>query len=142
MADVQQGDTVKVHYTGTLEDGTVFDTSREGDPLEFKVGESRIIPGFENAVEGMSPGDSKSAVVPPESGYGRKNTEMVLTVERNRLPEDIDPRPGEQLKLQLRNGQTLTARITAVSDTEVTLDANHPLAGEDLYFDIELVEIV
>jgi peptidylprolyl isomerase len=141
MAQAKHGDTVKVHYTGKLEDGTVFDTSTEREPLEFTIGEGNIIPGFEKAVVGMDPGQSKTEVIPTEQAYGPYQEEMVVTIDRKQMPAEIAPEIGQQLHIQQPNGQVLPVIITDVSDATVTLDANHPLAGENLTFDIQLVEI-
>jgi peptidylprolyl isomerase len=141
MAQAKHGDTVKVHYTGKLEDGTVFDTSTEREPLEFTIGEGSIIPGFEKAVVGMDKGQSKTEVIPTEQAYGPYQEEMVVTIDRKQMPAEIAPEIGQQLNIQQPNGQVLPVIITDVSDATVTLDANHPLAGEDLTFDIQLVEI-
>jgi peptidylprolyl isomerase len=140
MAQAQNGDTVKVHYTGKLEDGTQFDSSVNGDPLEFTLGEGRIIPGFEQAVLGMNPGDSKTIDIPADQAYGPYREELLMVVDREQLPPTIDPQVGQQL--QVRQGdEAFVVQITDVSDSDVTLDRNHPLAGEDLTFDIQLVEI-
>lgn len=141
MAQVKPGDTVKVHYTGKLEDGTVFDSSSERDPLEFTLGTGQIIPGFERAVLGMSPGESKSERIPMDLAYGPHLSEMVLEVERQQMPGDLQPEIGQQLQIRQAGGQVIPVVITNVSDATVTLDANHPLAGEDLVFDIQLVEV-
>lgn len=141
MPQAKQGDTVKVHYTGKLDDGTVFDSSQERDPLEFTIGTGTIIPGFEQAVIGMAPGESKTEVIPTDRAYGPYLEEMVLQVERQQLPTDIDPEVGQQLQLQHPTGEVIPVVITDVSSSVVTLDANHPLAGEDLTFDIQLVAI-
>ncbi len=141
MVQAQQGDTVKVHYTGKLDDGTVFDSSATGDPLEFTIGSGNIIPGFEKAVVGMSPGDSKTEVISVDEAYGHHREEMVLVVDRTQMPSDLEPEVGQQLQIQQPSGQTIPVIITDISESEVTLDANHPLAGEDLTFDIQLVEI-
>lgn len=141
MPQAKQGDTVKVHYTGKLDDGTVFDSSQERDPLEFTIGTGTIIPGFEQAVIGMAPGESKTEVIPTDRAYGPYLEEMVLQVERQQLPTDIDPEVGQQLQLQHPTGEVIPVVITDVSSSTVTLDANHPLAGEDLTFDIQLVAI-
>lgn len=140
MSEAKTGDTVKVHYTGKLEDGTVFDSSRDRDPLEFTLGQGQVIPGFEQAVEGMEAGESKSASIPADEAYGERRDEMVIDVGLEEFPDDIEPSVGQQL--QLRQGEsTMTVRVTALDDESVTLDANHPLAGEDLTFDIELVDV-
>jgi peptidylprolyl isomerase len=141
MPQAKQGDTVKVHYTGKLDDGTVFDSSQEREPLEFTIGTGTIIPGFEQAVIGMSPGESKTEVIPPDRAYGPYLEEMVLQIERQQLPAELDPEVGQQLQLQHPTGEVIPVIITDVSSSTVTLDANHPLAGEDLTFDIQLVAI-
>jgi peptidylprolyl isomerase len=141
MPQAKQGDTVKVHYTGKLDDGTVFDSSQEREPLEFTIGTGTIIPGFEQAVIGMSPGELKTEVIPNDRAYGPYREEMVLQVERQQLPTELDPAVGQQLQLQDPTGEVIPVIITDISSSTVTLDANHPLAGEDLTFDIELVAI-
>jgi peptidylprolyl isomerase len=142
MAQAKQGDTVKVHYTGKFEDGTVFDTSMNREPLEFTIGEGQLIPGFEKAVVGMEPGQSLTTEVPAAEAYGPYDEEMLLVVEKDQFPADVDPQVDQQLQVRQADGRTFVVRVTDVSDSEVTLDANHPLAGEDLTFEIELVEIV
>ncbi len=141
MALAKLGDTVRVHYTGKLDDGTVFDSSNGGTPLEFTLGEGQIIPGFEQAVLGMSPGDSKTEVIPVENAYGEHREDMVVVVDRAQMPSDMAPEIGQQLQIQQPSGQAIPVVITEISESEITLDANHPLAGEDLTFDIQLVEI-
>ncbi|KAF5051317.1 FKBP-type peptidyl-prolyl cis-trans isomerase SlyD [anaerobic digester metagenome] len=142
MAQAKEGDTVKVHYTGKLEDGTVFDTSEERAPLEFTIGSGQIIPGFERAVVGMEPGEAKTATIPPEKAYGPRRDEMTITVDREQFPEDINPEPGQQLQVQQPDGRAAIVVVSDVSESSVTLDANHPLAGQPLTFDIELVDII
>lgn len=141
MKQAQQGDTVKVHYTGRLEDDSVFDQSQENQPLEFAIGEGQIIPGFENGVIGMSVGEKKRVSVEPEAGYGPQRDELVAEVKRESFPEHITPEIGQVLQIQQPNGQNLRVNVTAVEDDVVILDANHPLAGKPLVFDVELVEI-
>lgn len=141
MAQAKLGDTVRVHYTGKLEDGTVFDSSKGGTPLEFTLGSGQIIPGFEQAVLGMSPGDSKTETIPVDQAYGEHREDMVVVVDRAQMPNDLEPEIGQQLQIQQPSGQAIPVVITDISDAEITLDANHPLAGEDLTFDIELVDI-
>ena len=141
MAQAKEGDEVQVHYTGRLEDGTVFDTSEDGDPLSFTVGENRVIPGFEEAVTGMEPGDSKTTEVEPEQAYGEHREDMVMEMERDQIPDDVDPEVGQQLQLRLENGQTVPVLITALGEETVTIDANHPLAGRKLKFEIELIDV-
>lgn len=141
MVQAKQGDTVKVHYTGKLGDGTIFDSSLDRAPLQFTIGAGDIIPGFETAVLGMNPGESKTQVIPTDQAYGPHLEEMVVTIDRQQIPPDIQPEVGQQLQIQQPDGQVLPVVITDVSTASVTLDANHPLAGEDLTFDIQLVEI-
>ncbi len=144
MPKVKEGDTVKVHYTGKLtEDGTVFDSSREREPLEFTLGEGKLIPGFEDAVVGMEEGDSTTVDLSSEDAYGERREDLELEVAKSDLPDNIDPEVGMQLQMQQQeNGQAIPVQITAVEDDYVELDANHPLAGKDLTFDIELIEKV
>jgi peptidylprolyl isomerase len=142
MAQAKHGDTVKVHYTGKLEDGTVFDTSINRDPLQFTIGGGQIIPGFEQAVVGMNPGESKTTKVPADKAYGSHHKEKVLVVDRNQFPVDLKPEVGQKLQIRRTDGQTSVVTVTAVSESSVTLDANHPLAGKDLTFDIQLIELV
>lgn len=141
MAAATDGNTVKVHYTGTLTDGTVFDSSRERDPLEFTLGEKRVLPAFESAVDGLSAGESTTVDIPAPEAYGNRRDELVITVEKAKFPEDINPEVGQQLQMQQQDGTPTQVVVTAVEGEDVTLDANHPLAGQDLHFEIELVEI-
>jgi len=141
MATAEKGSTVKVHYTGKLEDGTIFDSSKERAPLEFTIGEGTVIPGFEAAVIGMQTGESKSATLPPEEAYGERRSDRLLTVDREQLPDDLDPEVGQQLELKQPDGRKVPVTVARVSDSDVTLDANHPLAGRELAFEMELVEI-
>lgn len=141
MAAAKQGDTVSVHYTGKLTDGTVFDSSRERDPIQFKLGEQQVIPGFEKAVEGMEPGEKTEVTIPADEAYGQRNEEAVAAVERARLPEGLDPQVGQQLQMQGPEGQAMPVRVTDVDDENITVDANHPLAGKDLIFELELVNV-
>ena len=141
MAQAQDGDTVKVHYTGKLDDGTVFDSSVDGDPLEFTLGDDQLIPGFESAVIGMNAAESKTVKIAAAEAYGPHQEEMVLVVERAEFPDDIDPKVGEQLRMEDSDGQELEVTITDASEETVTLDGNHPLAGKDLTFEIQLIEI-
>jgi peptidylprolyl isomerase len=142
MSKAKNGDTVKVHYTGKLEDGTVFDSSLKRDPLEFKIGETQVLAGFQEAIIGMSPGDSKTEKIPAEKAYGAPKEELVFKVEKNRLPSNISPKIGKMLEVQQSNGQRIPVEITHISEKEVTLDANYPLAGKNLVFDIKLVDIL
>jgi len=141
MTQAKQGDNVLIHYTGKLEDGTVFDSSRDRDPLQFSIGGGQVIPGFEAAVVGMAPGESKTETIDAEQAYGPHRSEMVMVVERNQIPDDIPLDIGQQLQLGGPQGQLVPVLVTEMSEENVTLDANHPLAGENLTFDIELVDI-
>lgn len=141
MAQAKRGNTVKVHYTGKFEDGTVFDTSKEKGPLPFTIGEGEVIPGFEEAVIGMAPGESKKIIIPAENAYGPRHEEMVLVVERQHLPEGLDPQVGQQYQIPQSEGQSIVVTVTETSDSSVTLDGNHPLAGKALTFEIELIEV-
>ncbi len=141
MAQAQQGDTVKIHYTGTLADGTVFDSSAGRDPLEFTLGGGQVIPGFDEAVTGMDSGEKKQVVIPAAKAYGQRNEEMVIQAPRDQVPADIKPEVGQQLQMAGPGGETIIVQVTEVTDEHITLDANPPLAGKDLTFDIELVSI-
>ncbi len=141
MATAKQGNSVKVHYHGTLNDGTVFDSTYEESPMDFTLGEGEIIPGFEEAVEGMDEGEKKNITVEPERAYGEYNEQGVVQVPRENLPEDIQPEEGMMLQLNTPEDQVVYVTVTEIDDQNVTLDANHPLAGKTLNFDIELVQI-
>lgn len=141
MDKAKSGDTVKVHYTGKLHDGTVFDTSEDRDPLEFTLGGGRIISGFDEAVVGMSINESKTVILTHDKAYGPHNQDMVMEIERNRIPPNVKPEVGQHFQIPGPNGQTLAVMVVGISDTAVTFDANHPMAGKDLTFDIQLVEI-
>lgn len=141
MTQAKAGDNVKVHYTGKLDDGTVFDSSAEREPLEFSLGSGNVIPGFEEAIVGMTPGESKTATIPAEQAYGPRRDELAIAVEKEQIPTDLSVEVGQQLQISQNNGQVIPVIVTDVSDSKVTLDANHPLAGQQLTFDIELVEV-
>jgi peptidylprolyl isomerase len=141
MSHAKSGDTVKIHYTGTLDDGTQFDSSAGRDPLEFEVGGGQVIPGFDKAVEGMTVGDNKSVRIEADEAYGPHHDQLVQEVERSVLPDDLDPKEGMALQSSSPDGQITQFMITAVSTETITVDANHPLAGQALSFDIELVDI-
>ncbi|MGC9327900.1 MAG: FKBP-type peptidyl-prolyl cis-trans isomerase [Candidatus Hinthialibacter sp.] len=142
MAQAKLGDVVKVHYKGTLEDGAVFDTSENMDPLEFTLGEGEVIPGFENAVLGMNEGENKTVTIPPDQAYGDSDQELILNVARADLPPQIVPEIGMVLKATGEDGAVSHIVISDMDEDSVTLDGNHPLAGQVLNFEIELVEIV
>ena len=141
MTRVKTGDTVKVHYTGKLDDGTVFDSSRERDPLEFTIGDGRIIPGFEEALTGMNLNESKTVKIPFDKAYGPYHNELCMEVEKNQFPPHINPQIGQQLQIPRSDGQTVMFVITQITERTITLDANNPLAGKDLIFDLQVVEI-
>lgn len=142
MRKAQKGDTVKVHYSGKFEDGTVFDSSRErGQPLEFTLGQGRLIKGFENAVMDMTVSETKTVNIPPDEAYGPRNEALVRKVERDKFPPKIEAKPGTFVNIRQPDGGMLDTMITEVTEDTVTLDANHPLAGKTLIFEIELLEI-
>lgn len=169
MAQAKTGDKVKVHYTGTLEDGSVFDTSegpaeqtnghgcgcgsknvddgcgcgsKADDPMEFVIGAGQLIPKFESAVIGLEPGQSITVSIAADDAYGQRAEEMVAVIERSEIPSDIKPEPGHQMEVIMEDGSPLPVLVTEVTETTITLDANHPLAGRDLTFAIRLVEIL
>jgi peptidylprolyl isomerase len=165
MAQAKNGDKVRVHYIGTLDDGSIFDASEEtkdacgdqanecGDhecgcggnasgPMEFVIGQGNLIAKFEEAVIGLEPGQSVKVTIPADDAYGQRAEELVAVIERSEIPADINPQPGDQMEVVMEDGTPMPVMVTDVTETTVTLDANHPLAGLDLTFDIRLVEIV
>ena len=142
MTEVKSGDTVRIHYTGTLADGTTFDSSQGREPLEFTVGSGQIIPGLDAALPGMAVGDQKRVEVGPDEAYGHKDPGALQPVPRTEIPEHIPLDIGTQLQVQDGAGKVTQVQVAEVTDESVVLDMNHPLAGEDLTFDIELVEKV
>jgi peptidylprolyl isomerase len=141
MAQAKIGDTVKVHYTGKLDNGTVFDTSTNRNPLEFTIGDGHIISGFEQAIIGMDINESKTIKVPSDKAYGPHREEMVVVLQRNQFPSHLKPEVGQHLRIPGPDGQGFLVIITDISDSTVTLDGNHPLAGKDLTFDVQLIDI-
>jgi len=141
MSQAKQGDTVRVHYTGTLEDGQEFDSSRGLDPLTFTIGTGSVIQGFDDAVTGMAVGDEKRVTIPAAEAYGPRRDELTLRVPRSELPPDLELEEGTQLRME-QGDQSIVVTVREMDDDAVTLDANHPLAGEPLTFDLRLVEIV
>lgn len=141
MTQVEQGDTVHLHYKGTLADGTTFDSSEGRDPLVFQVGTGQIIPGLDTALPGMAVGDEKTVAVPCEQAYGPVNPGMQQQVPRSDIPPDIPVDIGTQLQMKTADGKAVPVIVTHANAESVTLDANHPLAGKDLTFDIKLVSI-
>lgn len=160
MAQAKSGDKVRVHYTGTLDDGSIFDSSEEaasecgdhdndcgcggnaGGAMEFVIGEGRLIPKFEAAVIGLEPGQSTKVRIAADEAYGQRAEEMVAVIERSEIPADMKPQIGDHLEVIMQDGSPMPVMVTDVTETSITLDANHPLAGMDLTFDIRLVEIV
>ncbi len=142
MTEVNQGSQVKINYKGTLQDGTVFDQSKEGEPLEFTIGEGKIIPGLEKAVAEMEVGENKTVEVPSDEAYGPHREELVGKIPRDRLPDEINPEVGQMLRVGQQEGETMVVQVVEVTDDEVALDGNHPLAGHDLTFEVELLEAV
>ena len=141
MTTAKKGDTVRIHYTGTLTDGTVFDSSVEREPLEFELGSGMVIAGFDAGVTGMAVGEKKRFNIPCDQAYGPRNEQAVQKVPRSDIPDSIPLEVGLQLQMTAPNGQPAIVTVAELTDAEVTLDANHALAGKDLIFDLELVEI-
>ncbi len=137
----KKGDKVKVHYTGKLRDGSVFDSSRERQPLEFELGAGQLIPGFESAVMGMNAGDSITVEIAPKDAYGDRDPQMMIEVPQTQVPEGMNPQVGQTLQVQQGNGQVANVVVAELRDESIILDANHPLAGKELIFEIELVEL-
>ena len=129
MANAKTGDTVHIHYTGRLDDGQVFDSSQDRDPLSFTLGEGRVIPGFESAVEGMAPGDTKTTTISPEDAYGPRREELTMTFPREQLPDGLEPDVGQQLNMQTAEGQVFQVTVVGASDASVQLDATTPWRG-------------
>ena len=141
MEQAKHGDTVQVHYTGSLEDGTVFDSSSGREPIEFTIGAGQVIPGFEEAVIGMAQGDHKRETIAADRAYGPRRDDLVFTVGRDQLPPGTTVSPGDLLQIGFPDGHTADVQVAKADDQSLTLDANHPLAGRTLLFDLELVAI-
>lgn len=141
MTQAKDGNTVKIHYTGRLQDGSVFDSSSGREPLQFKIGGGQVIPGFEEAVVGMSVGDKKTVEIPCSKAYGERNPSMVMVVDRKHVPPGLDPEVGQRLEMGSPSGELVHVTVVEADEENITLDANPPLAGEDLTFDLELVEV-
>ena len=141
MSAVIAGNKVKIHYTGTFDDGEIFDSSREADPLEFEVGAGQVIPGFDNAVVGMKVGETKQVRLPENEAYGPYNQEMVFDAEPDQFEEGLIPEVGQQFQTQLEDETPLLLTVKSVKDGKVVLDANHPMAGKTLNFDLEVISI-
>jgi peptidylprolyl isomerase len=141
MAAAKKGDSVKVHYTGMLDDGSTFDSSRGVEPLEFTLGSGQVIAGFDEAVTGMELGERKNVMIPANKAYGERHEEMVISVSRSQFPAHIVPEIGQQIQLSGPHNQPILVKVVDISGDSVQLDANPPLAGRDLTFDLELVSI-
>lgn len=141
MAQAKIGDNVKIHYTGRLDSGEIFDSSKGREPLAFKIGDKSMIPGFEAAVIGMNIGDSKVEKIPAKDAYGEHNEQFVFTMGRENIPPDLNVEIGLELDMHGQSGECIPVVVTSLTDKDITLDANHPLAGKDLTFEIQLVEI-
>ncbi|MFO7578041.1 MAG: peptidylprolyl isomerase [Pelovirga sp.] len=141
MTAVATGSKIKVHYTGTFDDGVVFDSSRQAEPFEFEVGSGQVIPGFDNAVIGMKAGESRQVRLEEEEAYGPYNEEMVFDADPSQFEAGLTPEVGQQFQTQMEDGTPLLLRVKAISDGKITLDANHPMAGKALNFDLEIVEV-
>jgi peptidylprolyl isomerase len=141
MQQAKTGDTVHIHYRGTLEDGSVFDSSEGSDPIAFTLGAGEVIPGFERAVEGMSTGEKKTETIPADQAYGERREELVFTISRDQMPENSEIEIGDMLRVSFPDGSSADVQVAAIENESLTLDANHPLAGQDLTFQLELVSI-
>lgn len=141
MTQATSGSKVAFHYTGTLADGTVFDSSEGREPLSFTMGQGQIIPGLEQAMDGLAAGDEKTVTVPAADAYGEHNPQAVQQIPRDQIPADIPTEPGTQLQMQAPNGQAIPVVVTEATEAHVTLDANHPLAGKDLTFAVQVVSV-
>ena len=141
MSIVVAGNKVKIHYTGSFDDGEVFDSSREAEPLEFEVGTGQVIPGFDNAVIGMTIGEVKQVRLPENEAYGPYSDEMVFDADPDQFEEGLTPEVGQQFQTEMEDGTPLLLTVKTVEDGKVVLDANHPMAGKTLNFDLEVVEI-
>lgn len=137
----KKGDFVQVHYKGRLRDGSIFDSSEGREPLAFELGSGQMIPGFDAAVHGMAIGEAKETLIPADEAYGHRNDDMLISFDIREIPADLNPQIGQQLMLQQPDGSPLPVVVANITETEIVLDANHPLAGQDLIFDIELVAV-
>jgi peptidylprolyl isomerase len=141
MGQAKSGDVVHVHYTGKLADESVFDSSQGRDPIAFELGKGQVVPGFEKAVSGMAEGEKKTVTIPSQDAYGPRVDQLVFTAPRDNLPSGYDPKVGEMMRLEAKDGRQIDVMITHADEDSVRMDGNHPLAGKDLTFDIELVKI-
>ena len=141
MSQAKDGDSVKIHYTGTLDSGETFDSSKGRAPLEFTLGSGQVIPGFDKAVSGMAVGETKTETIPAAEAYGERREEMILKVPKSQVPPDVKVEVGSRLAMKTQDGQEVPVEVTEITEESITLDANHPLAGKALTFEIELVEV-
>ncbi|HEX9593221.1 MAG TPA: peptidylprolyl isomerase [bacterium] len=141
MAQAKSGDTVRIHYSGFLMDGTIFDSSLEGEPLEFTLGDGTVIPGFEDGVLGMEEGEERTLAIPPVRAYGDRDEDLVATVDLGQIPPEIEPVVGSILQITSQDGEVSNVIITELTDTTITLDGNHPLAGQELIFEVKLLGV-
>jgi peptidylprolyl isomerase len=141
MTQAKKGDTVKIHYTGRLADGEVFDSSNNKDPLQFTIGSGQVIQGFDEAVTGMTVGEMKTAEIPCDKAYGQREDNLIIVVDKKQVPPELKIEMGQRLEVGSPSGELLPVTVIEIGDDNITLDANPPLAGEDLTFDIELLEI-
>ena len=141
MAAAKSGDTVKIHFTGKLQDETVIETSKDRDPLEFKIGDGNVIPGLEQGVIGMAAGDKKTIAISPEDAFGQPQEDLVVDIKKSELPKDVELAAGAYLNIESSDGKEFKAKVVEIKEDTVTLDANHPLAGVTINYDVELIEI-
>ena len=141
MAEAKVGDTVKIHFTGKLQDETVVETSKDRDPLEFTIGDGNVIPGLEQGVIGMAAGDKKTIAISPEDAFGQPQEDLVVDIKKSELPKDVELAAGAYLNIESSNGKEFKAKVVEIKEDTVTLDANHPLAGVTINYDVELIEI-
>ncbi len=141
MTVAKTGDIVTVHYTGKLKDGSIFDSSENHEPLEFTIGEGKVIPGFEKTVIGMNPGDTRTTEIASDEAYGPYDEKLQFSVQKSLLPEGMNPHIGQYLQMHQNDGNIFNVKVMDITTEQITLDANHPLAGQDLVFDIQLVRI-
>jgi len=142
MAEAKLGDTVKIHFTGKLQDETVIETSKDRDPLEFKIGDGNVIPGLEQGVIGMAAGDKKTIAISPQDAFGEPQEDLVVDINKSEFPKDVELAVGAYLNIESSDGKEFKAKVVEIKEDTVTLDANHPLAGVTINYDVELLEIV
>ncbi|MDH3883572.1 MAG: peptidylprolyl isomerase [Desulfobacterales bacterium] len=141
MAEAKSGDTVKIHFTGKLQDETVIETSKDRDPLEFKIGDGNVIPGLEQGVIGMAAGDKKTIAISPEDAFGQPQEDLVVDMKKSEFPKDVELAAGVYLNIESSDGKEFKAKVVEIKEDTVILDANHPLAGVTINYDVELLEI-